>query len=82
MQLPNRHEGCEARLFDDGKKQEVPVCMGGVALVGCNNYEVCKEAYGERIEHPGYVHVIFPDKEGRVRRITSVPRAPLVSPEG
>lgn len=81
MQLTDRHEGCEAKLFDDGKKQEIPVCMGGTALIGCNNFEVCKEAYSDRVEHPGFVHVVFSDEEGRVKQITSVPRAPLVSPE-
>jgi hypothetical protein len=76
-----RLEGCRAKLEDNGEKQSVPVCMGGVAITGCNNYDDCHELYGQRIQDPSKVHVLFRDDEGRVKSITTVPRAPLVTPE-
>ncbi len=85
MELSDRNPGCEAVLFDDGRNQRIPVCMGGTALGGCNNYDaVCKDVHSERStnENPGFVNVVFQDDTGRVNRIVSVPRAPLVVPEG
>jgi hypothetical protein len=76
-----RNEGCTAKLEDNGERQSVPVCMGGTAIVGCNNYDECHEPYGERINDPHRVHVLFRDDENRVSSITTVPRAPLVPPE-
>jgi hypothetical protein len=78
-----RREGCKAKLEDNGEKQSVPVCMGGIAIIGCNNYEDCHGLYGQRIQDPSRVHVLFRDDEdeGRVKGIVTVPRAPLVSPE-
>jgi len=76
-----RELGCNARLEDDGTKQKIPVCMGGTAIIGCNNYDVCRQSYGERVNDPGFVHVIFRDNEERVTGIARVARAPLISPE-
>jgi hypothetical protein len=78
-----RNPGCESLLHDEGKgEQFVPVCMGGMALVGCNNPDACTEIYGERrkeLGDDGQVHVIFRSEDQlRVIQITSVNRKPLV----
>lgn len=78
--ISERHAGCGAELFDNGTKMRIPVCMGGTALVGCNNYENCKSLYGDRIDGRYEVHVVSQDDEGRVNGITTVQRAPLVVP--
>ena len=78
-----RHPDCHALLQDNGIKQEIPVCMGGTAIVGCNNYDVCGEAYIERRNDRTHkMHVFSRDEEGRVKSVTVVNRAmPTTSEE-
>jgi len=79
MLIGERHPGCHAELFDNGERMQLPVCMGGIAIVGCNNYEDCRSKYGERIDARYEVHMVNQDDEGRVSSVTSIPRAPLVA---
>lgn len=71
-QLP--YEGCQAQLYGDA----VPVCMGGTAIAGCSNPDQCTFLYGERVEHPGYVHVMPLDESGVVYGIVHVRRHPTL----
>lgn len=83
-ELTARNEGCEALLKDDGAQHNpsVPVCMGGTALVGCNNPEACQPQYYKRTNDPSWAHVIFKnEEETRVIGITTVPRGSLLSSE-
>ncbi|MEK7603164.1 MAG: hypothetical protein AAB459_02900 [Patescibacteria group bacterium] len=77
-----RNQGCEAVLHDKGWGiQDVPVCMGGVAIGGCNNPESCKPLFVERSneEYPdSYVYVFHEgSKNGKrvINRVTFVRRS-------
>ncbi len=75
-----RNEGCRAQLMDDGVRQEVPVCMGGMALIGCNQAEQCLEEFSERNTDTSWALCVFRDSERPevIKAITRVPRARLV----
>jgi len=70
-----RHEGCHTVLMDDGQKQEIPVCMGGMAIIGCNDFVECiqKQSYVNNLNE-GYVVAYSRNNEGRVVGATRVRR--------
>lgn len=76
-----RNPGCEAVVHDDNKPYHlsVPVCMGGSAIIGCNNYEQCGSLEAERTDPS---KVFFPsfNEEGRVTSGNNIPRSPLRDP--
>ena len=77
-----RHEGCEAVPDVKGTNFSLPVCMGGTALVGCNNPDQCIALYGERVQDPSSVDIIFrTDDNSRIRGITTVPKRPIADNE-
>ena len=81
-----RLEGCQALLQDRGEsrgEQEVPVCMGGAALIGCNHYSDCRDAYYQRTNNPHSVDFIVCEEANPeiVIGVTTVARAPL-NPQG
>ena len=64
-EFERRNEGCEALLIDDGRdKQIVPVCMGGVEILGCNNPDSCIERYCERTEGSSTTSMFRRDRTG------------------
>ena len=71
-----RNPGCEAVLHDDGKpfNFSVPVCMGGTAVTGCNNFETCGPLEDQRTSPDT---VLFPsiNDEGRVTFCNYIDRA-------
>ncbi|HLB66756.1 MAG TPA: hypothetical protein VJJ78_04145 [Candidatus Saccharimonadales bacterium] len=70
-----RNEGCRAKLEDDGFRQEVPVCMGGTAIVGCNNPPECVSKYHQRIDDTRLAHVMKMSEEGtRIVGVTYISR--------
>lgn len=74
------HEGCEAKLLDNGRDQTVPACMGGTALTGCNNADVCESLPQVEASIPSdQVYAIFHDLENPqiITGITRVARATL-----
>lgn len=77
--LEHRLIGCQAELSDDGYTQKIPVCMGGTAIVGCNNPDFCSRLYNNRMEDGYHNFVAFVDKDSqRVERIEQFAREPLV----
>lgn len=74
-----RQVGCEAVPNVKGTDFSLPVCMCGTTLVGCNNPYQCEGAYTNRVYSPSAVHMISRTSDGcRVRRITTVPRLPVL----
>lgn len=57
-----QHEGCEAVKNDIGAEKSVPVCMGGTALIGCNDADICLAICESRAKlSPNMVEAIFRD---------------------
>jgi len=45
----DRNLGCTVELVDNGRRQSVPVCMGGLAYIGCNEWlDECQRQYEDR----------------------------------
>lgn len=75
VNITPRQEGCEAVPIVKGTNFSLPACMGGTALVGCNNPDQCTALYYERVHDPTVVSIIFrTDDNSRVRGITTVSR--------
>lgn len=75
-----RPPGCKAELSDSGNGQTVPACMGGTALVGCNNADVCLSLPQIEADLPAsLVRVISYSGEDRqvIKYITMVRRATI-----
>jgi hypothetical protein len=71
----SRHDRCEVKLYDQGERLVVPVCMGGMAILGCSNSERCSQVLNERHNDPSSALILFVDeKTGIVHEATSVPR--------
>ncbi len=74
VQLTHRNFGCEAILEDDGVNQKIPVCMGGLAIVGCNNPEQCGKAYVDRVNEPSYSHFFHVQENPKIiNLVTTIP---------
>lgn len=48
--LSERLPDCRAELRDTGNPEDtrIPVCLGGTAVVGCSNAEMCQIWFNER----------------------------------
>lgn len=77
IDLSERTEGCRAKLFDDGERSQIPVCLGGVSIVGCSSAESCKQLYHERIGKTPSAHIVL-DEVGVVTGVVTVPRGPIL----
>lgn len=78
INLSARHDGCKAELFDNGENTRIPVCLGGISIVGCNNAKVCRDIYGERRGRQSTVPVVF-EENNTVTRIVTVQRGTILS---
>lgn len=71
-----RHEGCAVLLTDNGAQQNIPVCMGGSALIGCNNYdEGCAGPHAQRTADENSAELVHIDNAGLVISVSGVVRA-------
>ncbi len=66
-----RLEGCKAALYDNGMRQEVPTCMGGIAMVGCSDFDTCAKVSHERWDDPTRGRVIQRGNDGAIVEVTS-----------
>lgn len=80
IDLSQRPEGCRAKLFDDGERTQIPVCLGGVSIVGCNNASECRQLFGERRGRQSTVPVVF-EEDNTVTRVVTVHRGPILAKE-
>lgn len=69
-----RHEDCRASLIDKGVgEQLVPVCMGGLAIIGCNNPAECQLLLSDRVKD-SFVYAVFINPDNIVDAVTRVRR--------
>jgi hypothetical protein len=70
-QFPQRQPDCLAVLHDDGVNQpDVPVCIGGQAILGCIGADMCEALFHKRREDPTQtVEITRDESSGRVIKL-------------
>ena len=72
--MVDRNPGCQAIFKDDGLERQTPVCMGGLAIEGCNRPAICEVEFRSKADASVFVHIIANDGE-RVTDAVSVFRS-------